>query len=71
MITYGLFVDAVINFMIVAFVIFLLVKGVNRLKRQVEKEKKEEASVAAEPEAPPADVALLTEIRDLLAKARD
>lgn len=55
---YGLFINAVINFLIVAFVIFMLVKGVNSLK---EKE-------AEKPAAPPADVKLLTEIRDLLKK---
>lgn len=56
--TYGVFVNAIINFLIVSFVIFLLVKQVNRLK------KKE----AAAPATPPADVVLLTEIRDLLKK---
>ena len=55
---YGVFINAVINFLIVAFVIFMLVKQVNRLK-----EKEAEA-----PAAPPADVKLLTEIRDLLKK---
>lgn len=55
---YGLFINAVINFLIVAFVIFMLVKGVNSLK---EKE-------AAKPAAPAADITLLTEIRDLLKK---
>lgn len=57
-ISYGVFINAVINFLIVAFVIFMLVKQVNRLK-------KEEATAPAEP---PAEVALLTEIRDLLKK---
>ena len=56
---YGVFVNAVINFLIVAFAIFILIKQVNRLK------KKEEEKPAAPP-APPADVVLLTEIRDLL-----
>lgn len=56
--TYGVFVNAVINFLIVAAVIFMLIKQVNRLK------KKE----AEAPSAPPADVVLLTEIRDLLKK---
>jgi large conductance mechanosensitive channel len=56
--TYGVFVNAVINFFIVSFVIFMLIKQVNRLK------KKE----AATPSAPPAEVVLLTEIRDLLKK---
>lgn len=55
---YGVFINAVINFLIVAFVIFMLVKQVNRLK-------KAEATAPAEP---PADVKLLTEIRDLLKK---
>ncbi len=57
-ITYGIFVNAVINFLIVSFVIFMMIKQVNRLK------KKE----AAAPAEPPADVRLLTEIRDLLKK---
>jgi len=58
---YGNFLQATVDFLIVAFAIFLLVKGVNRLSR-----KKEEAP--AEPAPPPADVQLLTEIRDLLKK---
>jgi len=53
---YGVFLSAVINFVIVAFVLFLLVKGINSVK------KKEDAK----PATPPADVQLLTEIRDLL-----
>ena len=57
-ISYGVFINAVINFLIVAFVIFMLVKQVNRLKIEE----------AAAPAAPPADVLLLTEIRDLLKK---
>jgi len=56
--TYGVFVNAIINFLIVSFVIFMLIKQVNRLK------KKE----AAAPAEPPAEVRLLTEIRDLLKK---
>ena len=56
---YGDFISAVIYFIIVAFVMFLVVKAVNRMK------KKEEEAPAAPP-APPADVVLLTEIRDLL-----
>ena len=57
---YGKFIAATINFIIVAFVLFLIVKGVNATK------KKEEAPAAPAP--PPADVQLLTEIRDLLKK---
>ena len=55
---YGSFVSHVINFVIVAFVVFLIVKAANRFR------KKEEAA----PAAPAEDVVLLTEIRDLLAK---
>lgn len=64
---YGLFINAVINFLIVAFVVFLLVKGVNKIKDEAIKKEKEEA---AAPAKPPADVVLLTEIRDLLAKKK-
>lgn len=61
-INYGVFANAIISFLIVAFAVFLLVRSFNKLKRQ------EEAAPAA-PAAPPADVVLLGEIRDLL-KAR-
>ena len=56
--TYGNFLQASLNFLIIAFVIFLLVKGINSLKRQE----------AAKPAEPPAQEKLLAEIRDLLAK---
>jgi large conductance mechanosensitive channel len=56
---YGAFITTVIDFLIVAFVMFLVVKGINAAK------KKEEAAPAPPP-APPADVVLLEEIRDLL-----
>ena len=59
---YGNFITVVINFLILAFIIFLMVKGVNTMRKRLEKEK------AAAPAAPAADVVLLTEIRDLLAK---
>lgn len=55
-INYGSFINTIITFIIIAFAIFLLVKMVNRLQQ-----KKEDA-----PAAPPADVILLSEIRDLL-----
>jgi large conductance mechanosensitive channel len=58
-VNYGVFINNVISFVIVAFAVFLLIKGLNSLKRQ------EEAKPAAPPE-PPADVVLLGEIRDLL-----
>jgi large conductance mechanosensitive channel len=59
---YGNFLTVLINFLILAWIIFLMIKGVNSMRRRLAKEK------PAEPEAPPADIALLTEIRDLLAK---
>lgn len=63
---YGSFVMAVINFLIIAFVVFMLVRYVNKVKDAAIK--KEEA--APEPEAPkgPSQEDLLAEIRDLLAK---
>ena len=65
--TYGNFISAVINFAILALVVFWIVKFVNKLS-EIGKKKEEEAA-AAEPPAPPAPSAeevLLTEIRDLL-----
>src|SRR4030042_5965599 len=56
---YGMFINTVIDFIIVAFVIFLVVKGMNALKR------KQEEKPAAPPE-PPRQEVLLSEIRDLL-----
>ncbi len=59
---YGKFINAMISFLIVAWVLFLVIKGMNAMKR------KEEAKPASAPEKPE-DVKLLGEIRDLL-KAR-
>lgn len=56
---YGAFLSALLNFLIVAFALFMVVKGVNKMKRQ-------QVEAPAEPETQPADVELLTEIRDLL-----
>lgn len=61
---YGAFITNIVNFLILAFVVFLLVRGVNRLRR--EDGNPTDAGPAEEP-APPADVKLLGEIRDLLA----
>ena len=66
--TYGNFLAAVINFLILAFVVFMIVKGLNALA-EMGKKKEEEEAAPAEPPAPPAPSAeevLLTEIRDLL-----
>lgn len=60
-IAYGKFIQALINFLIIAFVIFLIIKSFNKMAAM---RKKEEA--AAAPAEPPADVKLLTEIRDIL-----
>lgn len=57
----GVFLSAVLNFIIVAFILFLIVQGINRMK------KKEEAAPEA-PAAPPEEIALLREIRDELKK---
>lgn len=56
----GLFINALIAFIIVAWIMFMLVKAMNAAKRAAVEEE------AAAPAEPPADVALLTEIRDLL-----
>jgi len=56
----GKFISSVISFLVISFVLFLVVKGMNAASR-----KKEESAPA---QAPPADVVLLTEIRDLLKK---
>ncbi|WP_430513064.1 large conductance mechanosensitive channel protein MscL [Pannonibacter phragmitetus] len=57
----GLFINAVVKFVIVAFALFIVVKGVNRLRR-------EEKAKPAEPAKPPRQELLLEEIRDLLKK---
>lgn len=60
---YGNFLTVVINFLILAWIIFLMVKAVNTMRRRLERQKAEEPAAP-----PPADVQLLTEIRDLLAR---
>lgn len=62
---YGQFVTVLINTLILAFAVFIVVRFVNKLKASLEREEK--AATAAAP-APPAEVVLLTEIRDLLKK---
>ena len=65
-ITYGVFINTILTFIIVAFAIFMLVKGYNNMKKKMEKEE-----VAAPPAAPPAptkEEVLLGENRDLLKK---
>ncbi|TAE33125.1 MAG: large conductance mechanosensitive channel protein MscL [Alphaproteobacteria bacterium] len=59
----GLFINAIINFLIVSFAVFILVKNVNKLYKKAEEK-------PAEPAAPPASEVYLKEIRDLLAQTR-
>ena len=63
--TYGNFISAVINFFILAFVVFMLVKGLNALS-EIGKKKEEEEAVPPPPPEPTKEELLLTEIRDLL-----
>lgn len=62
-ITYGNFIQAIINFLLIALVLFLMIRAINRMSR------KQEAAPAAPPE-PTAEERLLTEIRDLLRERR-
>ena len=57
---YGAFIQAMIDFLIIAFVIFMILKVINKMKKAQEEE----------PAADPADIALLTEIRDLLKQGK-
>lgn len=58
---YGNFITVAVNFIILAFIVFMMVRQINRLRR-------EEPAPAAAPAAPPEDVVLLREIRDSLRK---
>jgi len=58
---YGAFLQSVVDFLIIAWVVFIAIKAINRMKR-------EEPAAPAAPAAPPEDVLLLREIRDALKK---
>ena len=60
---YGKFIQTIIDFVIIAFAIFVVVKGINALKRK-------EAAKPSEPPIPSAEVLLLTDIRNILQKGR-
>jgi len=60
-INYGVFLNHVLDFLIVAFAIFMVIRGMNKLKKQEEEK-------PAEPPKPSDEVVLLTEIRDALGK---
>ncbi|MBO6133282.1 MAG: large-conductance mechanosensitive channel protein MscL [Lachnospiraceae bacterium] len=66
-ITYGNFISAVINFLILAFVLFTIIKAMNRMQEMLKKKNAAEEAAAPAPE-PSNEEKLLTEIRDLLAK---
>ncbi len=63
-VTYGVFVQSVIDFIIVAFAIFMVVKGINKAQEKVVK--KEEVTTEEKPKEPSEEVKLLMEIRDSL-----
>ena len=63
---WGNFLSAVINFFILAFVVFMLVKGLNKLAEVGKKKEEEKPAEPPAPPAPSAEEVLLTEIRDLL-----
>lgn len=68
-IKYGAFIQAIFNFLIVAFVIFLIVRGINKMRaKQAEAAAAAEEPAPEEPAEPAPDIVLLTEIRDLLKK---
>ena len=62
LIKYGIFINSLVNFIIIAFAIFLAIKAINRLKPA------EEAPTSAEPPPTPEEILLLREIRDSLKK---
>ena len=62
---YGAFIQAIIDFLLIALVLFSIIKALNKAKAVVTPE---EEPAPEEPEEVPADIALLTEIRDLLKK---
>jgi len=64
---HGAFIMAVINFLIIAFVVFMLVRYVNKVKEALEKKEVEEAAAEPTP-AGPSELDILIEIRDSLAK---
>lgn len=62
---YGSFIQTIVDFLIIAFAIFTMIKGINKLKRMAEPE---EPKAPEAPAPKPDDVVLLEEIRDLLKK---
>lgn len=71
MLNYGNFISAVINFLILALVVFFIVKAVNKAMDTAKHNKKEEPAAPAAPPEPSNEEKLLTEIRDLLKENRN
>jgi large conductance mechanosensitive channel len=70
-IEYGKFISAIVNFFLVALALFILIKAINKFREKIqaedgEKDAEDEAAKASEQESAKAEVALLTEIRDML-----
>ena len=63
---FGTFIATIIDFILIALVVFLVVKAINTAKAKMEKKKEEEPAAPPAPPAPSAEEVLLTEIRDLL-----
>ena len=71
-ITYGNFISAVVNFLLLALVLFIVIKAMNRMNEAVSAlRKKEEAAEEEKAEEPTKEEVLLTEIRDLLQSKQD
>lgn len=66
-IAYGEFLQAIIDFLLIAFSVFCVIKAINTIKDKLQKKEAEEETPAEEP-TPTEEVLLLTEIRDLLKK---
>ena len=66
-IPYGAFLQSILNFLIIAFTIFCVVKGINTVHKRFEKKVEEEAPIPVEPSV---EEKLLTEIRDLLKETK-
>lgn len=68
-INWGMFIQKIIDFLIISFVVFVMVRSINQFRERFEKSQEAEAAAKpAAPPAPPEDIVLLTEIRDLLQK---
>lgn len=65
-INYGTFIQTIIDFVIIAFCVFMLVKGINKLSSIKKKEEEKPAEAAPEEPKPTNEEVLLAEIRDLL-----